>query len=163
MRAKACDASVQERFGFIGREMPDVDIEQICQERSEMENPPGAFLLSVGSAANSLLAVRVEFLEDGQLLPCPPPPLAGATFDPDWGYARAEIELLQGQSAEFRLPQGRFETFRDGDTWGYRMCPIDNCEIPNVVRQLARIRAELAKPRHQAATETGIKVTITEL
>jgi len=159
----ACDASVQEKCTVIGRERPDLDIERICQERSEESKPPAVFLLSSSSIVNSLLAVSTEFLVDGQLLSCPEPPLVGAVFDPDWGYARAEIELRKDGASEFRLPLGRFETYRDGDIWGYRMCPIDNHEIPDAIRQLAHIRAELAKPRPQPSEEIGIKVTVTEL
>jgi hypothetical protein len=160
---EAFGASAQEKCAVIGRERPDLDIEQICRERSEEPRPPEAFLLSGRSSANSLLLVSRVFLEDGQLLPCPAPPLVGAVFGPDWGFARAEVEFRTDGVSEFRLPLGRFETFRDGDIWGYRMCPIDNHQIPDAVRQLANIREELVKPRQQHDGETGVKVTVTEL
>jgi hypothetical protein len=160
---EACGVSAQEKSAVIGRERPDLDIERICQERSEEPKPPDVFLLSSRSIVNSLLAVSREFLEDGQMLPCPGPPLVGSIFDPDWGYACVEIELRKDGTSEFRLPLGRFEDYRDGDIWGYRMCPIDNHDILDVIRQLAHIRAELAKPRQQPSEGTGIKVTVTEL
>jgi hypothetical protein len=160
---EACVSSAQEKCAVIGFEQPNVDIERICQERSEEPKPPDVFLLSSRSILNSLLAVSRQFLEDGQLLACPGPPLVGSVFGPDWGYAFAEIELRKDGASEFRLPLGRFEDYRDGDIWGYRMCPIDNHEILEAIRQLAHIRAELAKPRQQPSGGTGIKVTVTEL
>ena len=120
---EACEASAQEKCTVIGRERPDLDIDRICQERSEEPNPPEVFLLSGRSTVNSLLVVSTEFLEDGQLLPCPGPPLVGAVFDPDWGYARVEIDLRRNGASEFRLPLGRFETFRDGDILGLPNVP----------------------------------------
>ena len=160
---EACSDSAQEICEFIGFEKPDMDIERICQECSEMEKPQDVFLLSSRSIGNSLLAVKVEFLEDGQLLVCPGLPLVGAAFDPDWGFARVEFETHNEGHAEFRIPRGRPDTFTHGDTSGYRLCPIDNHEIPDAIRQLAHIRAELAKPRMQPNVETGIKVTLTGL
>jgi hypothetical protein len=153
----------QEKHASIGLAQPNIDIERICQEYSEAEKSPKVFLMSSRSVANSLVAVKVEFLEDGQHLTCPGLPLVGAAFDPDWGFARVEIELHQGKPGEFRVPSGHPDTFTSGDTWGYRLCPIENHEIPDVIRQLAHIRAELAKPRQHSETKTGIEVSITEL
>jgi hypothetical protein len=104
----------------------------------------------------------MEFLEQGQLLACPGLPLVGAAFDPDWGFARAEIKLDPDGKADFRLPSGHFDTFRDGDTSRYRLCPVDAQEIPQLIRQLAHIRAELAKPR-TSPSKNGINVVATEL
>jgi hypothetical protein len=141
----------------------DMDIERICQGCSETENPPQIFFLSGRSLTNSLLVASVEFLEEGQLLACPGLPLAGAAFDPGWGFARAEVEIHLDGTAEFRLPFGRFETSGDRDAWGYRMCPIDNREIPHAIRELSRIRAEIAKPRKQGFEGTGAMVTLAKL
>src|ERR1700722_15657023 len=140
--------------------LSDMDIERICQEFSVRENPPQIFLLSGRTVANSLLVASVEFLEDGQLLACPGLPLAGAAFDPGWGFPRAEIEIHQEGTAEFRLPLRGFETSLDGNTWGYRMCLIDNQETPNAIRELSHIRTEIAKPRKRGLEEKGATVTL---
>jgi hypothetical protein len=151
------------QYGTVGPEIRIGDIERICEECNERERPPEIFVLSSKSMSNALLAVKVEFLEDGQLLGCPGLPLVGAVFDPDWGFARAEVESRALQPAEFRVPKGHPNTFTSGDTWGYRLCPIDNHEIPDLIRELARIRVELAKPRNKPNGERGVAVTLTEL
>jgi hypothetical protein len=158
---EAGSASAQAKYAFIRFAQANHDIDRICQEISERAQSTEAFFLTSESVGNALLGVSVEFLEEGQLLPCPGLPLAGAAFDPDWGFARAEINLHRDGSANFRLPFGHFDNFRDGDTSGYRLCPIDNHEIPDVIGQLAHIRAELARPRQQPARAPGIKVTVT--
>ena len=160
---EAGSVSVQTNHAFIGLAQADVDIERICRESSEKAQPPEVFLLTSESVGSALLGISLAFLERGQLLPCPGLPLVGAAFDPDWGFARAEIKLHRDGSAEFCLPRDRPDTFTEGDMFGYRLCPIDNHEIPDVMSQLAYIRAELAKPRQQPATGAGIKVTVTGL
>jgi hypothetical protein len=153
----------QDRSEFIGLASGRVDIERICQESSELEKPPSVLLVSSRSIGNSLLAVRVEFLEDGQLLAWPGMQLVGATFDPDWGLTRVEFEMLQENLGEFQVPHGPPDTFTNGDTWGYRLCPIDSHEIPDVIRQLAQLRVELAKPRQRSKDQKGVKVSVTDL
>ena len=160
---EATGVPLQAQYGIVGTEMRIGDIERICQECSERERPPEVFLMSSKSMRNALLAVKVQFLEDGQLLGCPGLPLVGAEFDPDWGFARAEIELRDLQPAEFRVPKGHPDTFTSGDIWGYRFCPIGSYEITDAIRELARIRAELAKPRSKPNGEPGVGVTLTEL
>ena len=160
---EAGSASAQAKYAFIRFAQANQDIERICQEISDTAQPPEVFLLTSESVGNAVLGVSVEFLEEGQSLPCPGLPLAGAAFDPDWGFARAEINLHRDGSADFRLPSGHFDTFRDGDISGYRLCPIDNHEISDVIRQLAYIRAELAKPRQQPARGRGVNVTVTSV
>jgi hypothetical protein len=157
------EISTQENRAFIGLEHPADDIERICQVCSEKEIPPKVFLLSSVSS-NSLLVVRVEFLEDGQLITCPGLPLVGAVFGPDWGYARAELSIRSDGTAEFREPSGHPDTFMNGDTWGYRLCPIDNQEIPQSLAQLACIRAQLAKPTRRPERDgCFVEVRLTEL
>lgn len=140
----------------------DLDIERICREYSEEANPAEVFLVTGKSMGSALMGVSLEFLERGQLLPCPGLPLAGAAFDPDWGFARAVIGLHSGGIADFRLPPGYLDTVEDRETYGYRLCPIDHHEIPEAIKQLAHIRAELAKPR-QPTKNPSINVTITPL
>jgi hypothetical protein len=153
----------QQQHRYIDYAHAIADIEHICEEYGAKEEPPEVFLVSSRSFRNSLLAVRLEFLESGQLLACPGLPLVGAAFDPDWGYARVEIVKCTDGSGEFREPTGQPDTYRDGDVSGYRLCPIDNHEIPDVITQLAHIRAELAKPRQHPSKESGIQVTLTQL
>jgi hypothetical protein len=141
----------------------DVDIERFCREVSEGAHPPEAFLVTSKAIAGALLGVSLEFLEQGQLMPWPGVPLVGATFDPDWGFARAVIGFDHDGSADFRLPPGPFDTEGDHDTYGYRMCPIHNNEIPEAIKHLAHIRAELAKPRQERRQKPGIEVTLTHL
>jgi hypothetical protein len=143
--------------------LADVDIEGICRKYSEEAHPPEVFLVNSKSIGNALLAVSLEFLEQGQLLPCPGLPLVGAAFDPDWGFASAVIDLNRNGSADFRLPPGPFDIEGERNTYGYRLCPIDNHETPAAIQQLAHIRAELAKPRQQSGKTPGIKVMVTQL
>jgi hypothetical protein len=158
---EAGNVSAQEEFASVGFAHTNLDIERICQERSEEAKPPEVFLLSCRSLANSLLAVNVEFLEKGQLVPYPRLPLFGEAFDPDWGFARAEIKLHGAGPAEFQVPPGHPDTFTNGSTWGYRVCPIDSREIPDTIAQLAHIRAELAKPRQRPSERAGSEITVT--
>jgi hypothetical protein len=160
---EATGVPMQAQYGIVEPEMRTGDIERICQECGERERPPEVFLMSSRSIGNALLAVKVEFLEDGQLLGCPGLPLVGAVFDPDWGFARAEIESRELQPTEFRVPKGHPDTFTGGDTWGYRLCPIGSYEIPDVIGELAHIRTELAKPRSRPNREPAVKITLTEL
>jgi hypothetical protein len=157
------NAPAQAGCEFIGFAQPETDIQRICRRCSERDDPPEVFLLSGDSIGNSLLVVSAEFLSEGQLLACPGLPLAGAAFDPDWGFARVEIDSHIVGSGEFRLPAGRFEDYRDGDIWGYRMCPIDNHELPRVIRQLACIRETLAKPRQPSISGTGVGAVVSSL
>ena len=143
--------------------LADVDIEGICRKYSEEAHPPEVFLVNSRSIGNALLVVSLEFLERGQLLPCPGLPLVGAAFDPDWGFANAVIDLHRDGTADFRLPPGPFDTVGDSNTYGYRLCPIDNHQIPKVIQHLAHIRAELAKPTQQPGKTPGIEVMVTQL
>ncbi len=161
--SRAGSVSEKGKHAIIDPEHPTLGIERICRECSEEAEPPDVFLLSGRTAGNSLLAVSTFFLEDSQLLGCPGLPLVGAVFDPDWGFARGEIGVRPDASAEFRVPHGNADTFTVGDTSGYRLCPIDHHEIPDAIRQLAQIRAALAKTGHRPSEETGIRVTLTEL
>jgi hypothetical protein len=140
----------------------NTDIERILEECSERTQVPEVLLLTSESVDGAILAINMEFLEQGQLLACPGLPLVGAAFDPDWGFARVEIKLIPDSKADFHLAGGHFDTFRDGDTSGYRLCPIDAQEIPQLIRQLAHIRAELAKPR-TTPSKNGINIAVTEL
>ncbi len=160
---EACVVSAKKKRITVGSAKPAMNIDSICQECSERENAPEAFLLSNTSFGNSLLAVSTFFLEDGQLLNCPGLPLVGAVFDPDWGFSRAELKQRHGSRAEFRVPSGHPDTFTSGSTWGYRLCPIDNSEIPDLIKQLVHIRTELARPRKQPNAKAGLKSTVTEL
>jgi hypothetical protein len=157
------NGSEQLGYEFIGFAQTQMDIQRICQRCSERANPPDIFLLSSDSIGNSLLVVSVEFLSEGQSLACPGLPLVGDAFDPDWGFAQAEMDSTIPGTPQFRLPAGRFETYRDGDIWGYRMCPIDDHELPRAIRQLARIRETLARPRESEILGAGVEATVTAL
>jgi hypothetical protein len=141
----------------------EVDIEGICREYSEAEAPPEAFMASSELIEGQLLAMNLEFLEEGQQLPCPGLPLAGAAFDPDWGFSQAEVGMRRDGSAEFRLPSMHFGSLASGDIYGYRMCIIDNHEVPDVIVQLAHIRAELARRRREHKRHARIRIEITKL
>lgn len=154
------DVPLKAKYVFIQNTSASRDVERICQEKSEETQPPEALLLSGRSLSNSLLAVSLGFLERGQLLKCPGMPLIGAAFDPEWGFARVEINFNRRGSAEFCLPHGDFDSFTDGDTCGYRLCPVDNHEIPDLIEQLVRIRVELARPRRRPTRKQGIRVEV---
>lgn len=139
------------------------DVQRICRERSTDETPPEVFLLSGPTFANSLLSLSSEFLSQGQQLRCPGLPLVGSVFGPDWGFARIEINLSKVGSYGFEFPSGHPDTYTNGDIWGFRFCPIDHHEIPELLGQLVRIRAELAKPHAHADRNAEYKVTLTEL
>ncbi len=153
------DASAGVKDASIVSAPADVDIEDICRKYSEGEHPPEAFLVNSKSIGNALLGVSVQFLERGQLLPCPGLPLVGALFDPCWGFAHAVIGLYREGTADFRLPPGQLDVVGDSDTYGYRLCPIDNHEIPEAIKELAHVRAELARPRKKP----GFTVSVTQL
>jgi hypothetical protein len=155
--------SAQAKQTFFVSVAPDLDIEYICREFGEEEDPPNAFLVSGEAIADQLLAISLKFLEEGQQLPCPGLPLAGAAFDPDWGFSQAEVAVRRDGTAEFRLPSVHFETLASGDVYGYRLCIIDNHEVPEVIGQLAHIRAELTKRRREPRENTGVQITITQL
>ena len=140
----------------------DMGIERILEEYSERAQPPEVLLLTSESVDGAILAINMEFLEQGQLLACPGLPLVGAAYDPNWGFARVEIKLNPDGKADFCLPGGHFDTFRDGDTSGYRLCPVDTQEIPQLIRQLEHVRVELAKPR-TPPSKNGINIAATEL
>lgn len=156
-------ASAREKDDRIGFGLTDVDIERICEKFRRKTNPPEVFLVTSKAIRGALLGVSMAFLERGQLLPCPGLPLVGAAFDPDWGFARAEVALRDDGSVDFRLPSGRFDPLGDGDTYGYRLCPIDNDQIPEAISQLAKIRAGLARPRQRPRKKPSIKVTVTQI
>ncbi|MHB8390954.1 MAG: hypothetical protein ACYDBH_15460 [Acidobacteriaceae bacterium] len=160
---EAGSASTKAKPAFIGFAPTNVDVERICRESSEKSQPSEAFILTSDSVGGAMLAVNMRFLERGQLLACPGLPLLGAAFGPEWGFARAEINLNRNGSAEFCSPHGHSDTFTEGDMFGYRLCPMESHEIPGVIRQLAHIRAELAKPRQQSPRRTEIKFTVTDL
>jgi hypothetical protein len=139
------------------------EIEKICRERSELPRPPQAFLLSASSSKNSLLAVETEFLNEGEGLRWPGLPLLEATFDLDWGYAFIDVGNCPDGSTEFQQPSGRFEDFAVGDTCGYRLCPLENSEIPKLLAELSNIRDELSQGRARAPKHVSNQVTITHL
>jgi hypothetical protein len=160
---EAGSGSAQAKYAFARLARANEDIERICRENSERAQPPEAFIITSESVSGALLGVSLEFLEKGQLLACPGLPLAGAAFNPDWGFPRAEINLHHDESADFGLPPGSLDALTHGNMFGYRLCPINNHEIPGVARQLAYIRAELAKPRQQHTRESRIKITATSI
>ncbi len=151
-------APEREDASFIRFAESEADVERICEFCSCQENSPDVLLLSGYSTGNSLLLVRRGFLEEGQSLACPGLPLDGAAFDPDWGFARAQVEMRRDGSSQFRLPPGRFETLMEGDAWGYRMSPVENNDLPGILRQLKHIRASLARPRERIHNVTGVDV-----
>lgn len=156
-------APMRAKHAFIVSAREDLDVERICRECSEEACPPEVFLVNCKSIGNALLGVRLEYLEQGQLLLWPGLPLVGATFDLDWGFASAVIGLGRDGSTDFRSPEGLFDVAGDRDTFGYRLCPIDDHEIQEAIEQIAQIRAELAKPRQQHRKKLGIEVTVTQL
>ena len=141
----------------------ELDIERICREYGEAEAPPKAFIVSSKLIEGQLLAVNLEFLEEGQQLPCPGLPVAGAAFDPDWGFSQVEVALRLDGSAEFRLPSIHFETLASGDIHGYRFCILDDHEVPEVIGQLTHIRAELARHSWEPKRRKGVPIAITQL
>lgn len=132
--------------GNAASEITFAEVEQVCQEQCERDDSPQAFVVGGVLTANSLMAVKRDFLEDGQCLTWPGLPLAGATFDPNWGFALAEVTRGDGGSARFVPPSRAIDASSSGDTWGYRLCPIDHCEITEAIAQLARIRSKLSSP-----------------
>lgn len=141
----------------------EVDIERICREYGDAEAPPEAFIVSSKLIEGQLLAINLEFLEEGQQLPCPGLPLAGAAFNPDWGFSQVEVGLRRDGSAEFRLPSIHFESLASGDIHGYRFCILDDHEVPEVIGQLTHIRGEFARLRIETQKRQGVRVTITQL
>jgi len=141
----------------------ELDIERICQEYSQADAPPEAFMVSSKLIEGQLLAINLALLEEGQQLPCPGLPLAGAAFDPSWGFSQAEVGVRRDGSAQFRLPSMHFESLAKGDLYGYRLCIIDDDEAPEVIGQLAHIRAELARHHGEPKRSNGVQITITQL
>jgi hypothetical protein len=141
----------------------EVDIECICREYGGAEAPPEAFMVSSKLIEGQLLAISLEFLEGGQQLPCPGLPLAGAAFDPDWGFSQVEVGLRSDGSAEFRLPSIHFESLASGGIHGYRFCILDDHEVPEVIGQLANIRREVARRRSETPKREGVRITITQV
>jgi hypothetical protein len=139
----------------------ELNIERICQKYGEAEEPPEAFMVSSKLIEGQLLAMNLEFLEQGQQLPSPGLPLAGAALDPDWGFSQAEVGVRRDGSAEFRLPSIHFENLASGDIHGYRFCILDDHEVPEVISQLAHIRGEFARHRSETQKQGGVRVTIT--
>src|SRR5579859_7525996 len=148
---------------FIDIELSDLSVEEICRKCSEDQQPPEAFLVASISTANQLLGVSLPFLEQGQSLPCPGLPLVGAAFDPTWGFAEATVGKCEGRLADFRAPISRFDMGEHGDTYGYRLCPIDVEQIPVAIGQLARIRAEMDKMNRRPKQMSVAKVAISRL
>jgi hypothetical protein len=140
-----------------------LDIERICREYGEQENPPEAFMVRSEAIEGQLLAINLAFLERGQLLPHPGLPLAGAAFDPGWGFSQAEVCKRRDGLFEFRLPSLHFETLASGDIYGYRMSIIDDHEVPEAMGQLADIRRELARRRSETQKRGDIRVRITQV
>jgi hypothetical protein len=140
----------------------EVDIERICRERSEEEAPPEVFMVSSEAIAGHLLAIGMEFLEEGQQLRCPGLPLAGAAFDPSWGFSQAEVGTRRDGSIEFRLPSIHPERLSRGDIYGYRLCILGNHEVPEVIGQLAHIRAELKRCRPELKKHGGFRIAVTQ-
>jgi len=148
---------------FFELDSDDIDVEKICREFSEDQEPPEAFLVASNSMATQLLGVSLAFLEQGQLIPCPGMPLVGAAFDPTWGFAEAVIERHGGGLTDFRAPISRYDMGEHGDTYGYRLCPIDVGQIPEAIGQLAQIRAELDKARCKPKRVSVERVTVSRL
>lgn len=131
-------------------------IERKLSAASERQNPPDAIVLSSPKVKNRLLAVNLQFLESGQTLPLPGCALAGAVFNPGWGFSQAEIAQLPDGSAEFRLPNASYENLDNGDVYGYRVCPIDDRELGTTRGELRNVRRalSLAKGVTRSARET---------
>ena len=122
-------------------------IEDICRQKSDLDEPPQAFLISESSTQNALLAISLDFLSEGADLSWPGLPLLGATFDLDWGFASASINNPVDGLAEF-IPQFyRAGDSESGGTFGYRFCPTEYREMPRVISELAYIRHRLSEPR----------------
>ena len=160
-QAQGTSASASETL-FIAA-ASGLNIECICRYFGEAEAPPEAFMVSSKLIEGQLLAMNLEFLEEGQQLPCPGLPLAGAAFDPDWGFSQVEVGLRRDGSAEFRLPAIHFESLASGDIHGYRFCILDDNEVPEVISQLTHIRAELARHHREPERSKGVRITITQL
>jgi len=142
--------------------MTTLDIDGICRKLSQEANPPEAFLVASDLIDGQLLGVSIFFLEDGQQLPCPGPPLTGAAFGPDWGFSQVEVGQRTDGSLGFRLPPTHFETLANGNAYGYRLDIIDDHEVPEAIKQLASIRAKLLKHRvmkHAEHSAANVKVT----
>jgi hypothetical protein len=139
------------------------DIEQICQNRSELAFPPQAFLICADSTQNSLLAVSIDFLDGGEGLPWPGIPLLGATLNLDWGYAFVHVINEPNGLVRFEQPSCRFEDSAVGDVWGYRFYPVDNREIPKLLNEFASIRSELSERRTCASRPLTPRLVVTDL
>ena len=139
------------------------EIESICQSRSESENPPQAFVISSAGMKNSLLAVRTDFLDEGECLPWPGLSLLGATFNLDWGYAFVDVKTDVDGQCRFKQPSCRFEDSATGDTSGYRLCPIDDREMIQTIDELAQIRKKVSEPRRTAPRRVASQVIVANL
>ena len=155
-------SGVVKRY-FFELDSDDIDVEKICREFAEDQEPPEAFLVASNSIASQLLGVSLTFLERGQLIPCPGMPLVGAAFDPTWGFAEAAIERHEGGLADFRAPISRYDMGEHGDTYGYRLYPIDVGQIPEAIGQLAQIRAELDKVSCESKRKFVARVIVSRL
>ena len=122
----------------------DLDIGRICELEIETTKPSDAFLISHSGMAETLLCVRLGFLEEGQRLPCPGLPLAGAVFDPGWGFASVTIQHAIQGVGRFSIRSNNLHNSVQGDIFGYRVCPVSGPELPQIGRDLASIRARLA-------------------
>ncbi|HXE08000.1 MAG TPA: hypothetical protein VN612_08895 [Acidobacteriaceae bacterium] len=124
------------------------DLERILQQHYESACPPEALLISSEESNQHILALSLQFLEDGQRLPCPGLPLAGAGFAPGWGFR--EIEIARGTTGRMQFrPPSRWDDGQ-GDLWGYRLCPLEDAEIARTIYELASIRAALGSVGTQA-------------
>jgi hypothetical protein len=158
---KTADSSQEIKNLILECSFEDLDVVSVCRACSEDSDPPDAFLITANRAVNRLLGMRLGFLELGQSLPCPGLPLAGAAFDPCWGFAEAAVERHRDGSASFLTPVNRFDLGEHGDTYGYRLCSLERLEVPEVVAELVRIRGELeriGRAREQASIATVTRV-----
>jgi len=140
--------------------VPPFDLAKICQECSEADSPAEAMLIS-GNTNEHVLAINLQFLEEGQQLPCPGLPLAGAVFDPSWGFTQIEMARTPDGATRIHLPLTNSDDLSQGSIFGYRVCVIEDNELASVTHQLARIRAELGslKNRLSAKQEDGITLS----
>ena len=143
--------------------LTSAEIESICQNRSESQDPPQAFVISSARMWNSLLAVRTDFLDEGEGLPWPGLSLLGATFNLDWGYAFVDVETGPDGQSRFEQPSCRFEDSATGDMSGYRLCPVDNSEIIQTIDEFAQIRKKLSEPRGSNPRRAASQVIVADL
>jgi hypothetical protein len=143
--------------------MRNEEIEQTCRNQSEVQIPPQVFFIKSSKMRNSLLAVRTDFLDEGEGMPWPGLPLLRASFNLDWGYAFVDVKADAEAKSKFEQPSCRFEDSATGDTWGYRLCPVDDCEIIKTLEELAHIRLKLSQPRGNAPRHVESQIFVVNL